>query len=133
MSKKLHIGNRLREERERLGLNQTDFAEKGNVKRKTQYNYETGERCPDADYLSALAAVGVDTNYILTGIRMTKPMNEPQAFYTLRPDQSALLDNYEHCSEEDKTAIKQMALRGAEAQAKEGEQQTEPKKQMNSD
>ena len=61
--------DRLREERERLGLNQTDFAELGGVKKLAQFNYEKGERYPDAGYLMAVAASGVDTQYLLSGER----------------------------------------------------------------
>lgn len=38
------IGERLKEERERLGMNQTDFAAQLNVSKNSQYNYEKGER-----------------------------------------------------------------------------------------
>jgi transcriptional regulator with XRE-family HTH domain len=63
------IGDRLREERERLGLNQTDLAAKVGVSKNSQYNYEKGERSPDAEYLAALQGVGADTTYILLGQR----------------------------------------------------------------
>lgn len=63
------IGARLMEERNRLGMNQTDFAALGGVGKATQINYEKGERSPDADYLGAVAAVGVDVLYVVTGKR----------------------------------------------------------------
>lgn len=63
------IGLRLKEERERLDLNQTDFAKIGGVGRKSQFNYEENERSPDAEYLAAIAAEGADIQYIVTGIR----------------------------------------------------------------
>ena len=63
------IGVRLREERDRLGMNQSDFASAAGTTRKTQFNYETDQRRPDADYLAALAAIGVDVMYVLTGSR----------------------------------------------------------------
>ncbi|MBA1289160.1 helix-turn-helix domain-containing protein [Pseudomonas japonica] len=63
------IGDRLREERERLGLNQTDFAARFGVSKNTQYNYEKGERSPDAVYLCAVQNAGVDALYILLGKR----------------------------------------------------------------
>ena len=63
------IGKRLREERERLGFNQTDFAAIGGVGRKSQFNYEEDERQPDAVYLSAIHGAGADVQYIVTGIR----------------------------------------------------------------
>ncbi|HDR9506582.1 transcriptional regulator [Burkholderia cepacia] len=63
------FAERLREERQRLGLNQTDFAASGGVKRDAQQNYENGSRRPDSSYLEAIAALGVDTAYLLTGQR----------------------------------------------------------------
>ena len=63
------IGARLMEERNRLGMNQTDFAARGGVGKATQINYEKGERSPDADYLGAVAKVGVDVLYVVTGTR----------------------------------------------------------------
>ena len=63
------IGDRLREERERLGMNQSDFAEAAGTTRKSQFNYETNERRPDAEYLAAAAVKGADVQYIVTGHR----------------------------------------------------------------
>lgn len=60
---------RLREERERLRLTQSAFGAIGGVKKVAQINYEKGTRSPDSRYLSALAAKGVDVEYILTGTR----------------------------------------------------------------
>lgn len=67
------IGERLKEERERLGLNQTDFAAMAGASKNTQYNYEKGERSPDANYLAAAAAQGVDVLYVITGTRTPQP------------------------------------------------------------
>lgn len=61
------IGERLKEERVRLGLSQTDLGSIGGVGKTTQINYEKGERSPDASYLSAAASSGVDVLYVLTG------------------------------------------------------------------
>lgn len=63
------IGSRLREEREKLGMNQTDFAAVGGVQKRAQVNYEAGERMPDAVYLAAVAERGADVLYVLTGRR----------------------------------------------------------------
>lgn len=63
------IGERLREERERTGLIQAAFAERAGVAKTTQFNYEKDERAPDALYLAAIAALGIDVLYILTGER----------------------------------------------------------------
>ncbi len=63
------IGDRLREERERLGMSQAAFGELGGVKANAQGNYEKGDRYPDAAYLAAVAVRGVDVLYVVTGQR----------------------------------------------------------------
>lgn len=63
------IGDRLREERDRLGLTQTDFAELVGASKNTQSNYEKEVRKPDSDYLLRLSDAGADTIYVLTGHR----------------------------------------------------------------
>lgn len=75
------IGERLRKERERLGLNQTAFAEAGGVQKRAQINYEKDERFPDAGYLAAVAAVGVDVLFVLTGTQ-SQAQAEPNAALT---------------------------------------------------
>lgn len=62
-------GDRLREERERLGLNQSKFAALVDVHRNAQSNYEAGTRAPDAAYLALASKAGADVLYILTGRR----------------------------------------------------------------
>lgn len=63
-------GVRLREERSRLDLSQGTFAEKVGVHRRTQVNYEAGDREPDAAYYEAAAALGVDVHYVVHGERL---------------------------------------------------------------
>ncbi|MBG6247323.1 MULTISPECIES: helix-turn-helix domain-containing protein [Symbiopectobacterium] len=63
------IGSRLREERDKLGMNQTDFAKLGGQSRGSQAYYERDERSPDARYLSTLSRLEVDVLYVLTGRR----------------------------------------------------------------
>jgi len=60
---------RLKEERVRLGMNQTELGEVGGVRHVAQYRYEKGDRQPDSAYLSNIAAMGVDVQYVLTGKR----------------------------------------------------------------
>ena len=69
MNHLVSIGERLREERVRLGMSQTTFGEVGGVTKKTQMLYEGGERAPDAGYLAAAAESGVDVRYVITGQR----------------------------------------------------------------
>lgn len=61
------IGDRLKEARKSLGLNQDQFCELVNVSRKTQSDYENGRGYPDALYLSILQKQGIDIGYIVTG------------------------------------------------------------------
>lgn len=63
----LPIGERLREQREHLGMNQTDFAKAAGVSRKTLFGYEMGERTPDAAALAAWARLGLDVSYVVSG------------------------------------------------------------------
>lgn len=56
------------------------------------------------EVLAAFGSVGADVLYILTGQRsggQTVPVN---------PRQAALLDNFEHLSEEDKNALERTAF-----------------------
>jgi phage repressor protein C with HTH and peptisase S24 domain len=78
------LGERLREERERLGMSQTQFGDLAQVTKKTQMLYEGDQRSPKADYLTAIAEQGVDVQYVLTGNRsvpfaqpLGMPLSEP--------------------------------------------------------
>jgi transcriptional regulator with XRE-family HTH domain len=65
---------RLKEERTRLGLSQTALAESLGVTKWTVINYERpgGRGTPiPADLLSACARLGMDVQYILTGVPST--------------------------------------------------------------
>lgn len=84
------IGERLREERERLGMNQSDFASIGALTKRALSRYENGERSPDAAFLAAIAVAGADVLYILTGQR-SAPV-APQAL--LPASDRALLDDF---------------------------------------
>lgn len=97
------IGDRLKEERTRLGLNQTEFASMAGVQKNAQSNYEKGDRNPDAAYLAAIATAGVDVLYIITGNRM------PAAAESLAPRSAALVNNFENMADEDKRAIERLA------------------------
>lgn len=63
------FGRRLREERDRLGLTQSQLAEAGGVKRLSQHLYETEVRLPAMDYLVRLKECGVDVVYLMFGTR----------------------------------------------------------------
>lgn len=61
------IGARLKEERERLGYNQLDFAAIGGASKRSQIDWEQGKLVPNAEFLAMVAAAGADVLYILTG------------------------------------------------------------------
>lgn len=65
------IADRLRAEREALGLTQAAMADSCGIAGRSQRNYEAGGRLPDAAYLAAAAVAGADVLYILTGQRAT--------------------------------------------------------------
>lgn len=79
------IGEALKAERLRLGMNQDEFGAAGGVKKRTQISYEQDERSPDAVYLRAISAIGVDVQFILTG---------DQATASLTQDEKELLTGY---------------------------------------
>lgn len=113
MNNFIEIGTRLREERERLGFNQTDFGAVGGVLKKAQFNYEKGERSPDAAYLAAIAAAGADVLYILTGQRVGA-VAPPK----LTRDEEIVLDHFRHCDAQGKETMKQVGMLGAKPKAK---------------
>ncbi len=63
------LGERLREERRRLQLSQSELAQAGGVSLSTQVGYETGARVPDLEYLLRVMEAGIDKDYLLTGAR----------------------------------------------------------------
>lgn len=69
----MDIGFRLREERERLGLTQAAFGELGGSGKTTVLAWEAGGAYPNARFLAAVAAAGVDVRYVITGTRDYKP------------------------------------------------------------
>ncbi|HDZ10046.1 helix-turn-helix domain-containing protein [Pseudohongiella sp.] len=65
----VEIAGRIKEERERLGYLQPEFAAQGAVARNSQSRYELGNGSPSADYLARIARLGADVQYIVTGVR----------------------------------------------------------------
>ncbi|MEQ1975004.1 MULTISPECIES: helix-turn-helix transcriptional regulator [unclassified Xenorhabdus] len=63
------IGFRIKEERERLGLSQTDFAYLTGYSSQTQINFENDVLTPESLYLQEIAKHGFDTVYIITGLK----------------------------------------------------------------
>jgi len=91
------IGARLKEERMRVGMSQAEIAALGGLSNKTQLSYESDARSPDANYLAALAKVGVDVLYVITGVRAL-PSTTPE-------DEAELLDSFRQLNEVGRAAI----------------------------
>lgn len=108
-SKNMTIGERLKEERSRLGLSQTDLGAAGGVGKTTQINYEKGSGSPDAKYLAAAAELGVDVLYVVTGER------KPTAAGSISTEAAKFLEVYQHIGEPDREVLFRMASAFAKA------------------
>lgn len=87
---------RLKDERERIGLNQTAFAAVGGVSRMAQINYEKGVRFPDLEYLEAIAKIGCDIQYIVIGKRSSAALTD---------DETILLEKFRSANLQLKAAV----------------------------
>ncbi|WP_440217229.1 hypothetical protein [Chromobacterium piscinae] len=72
------IGERLREERERLGFTQPAFAGLAETTKKSQIDYEKDVTQPKAGYLAAITKVGADVQYIVTGMRSAQALTSDE-------------------------------------------------------
>jgi transcriptional regulator with XRE-family HTH domain len=104
----MNIGERLKEEREKLGFDQEGFAALGGASRHSQIDWEKGKSFPNAKVLAAYAAAGADVQYILTGI--------PSAI-ALAADERLLLERYRSSSQALKDAALRVLLSGEQASA----------------
>ena len=71
------MGERLRAERERLGLSQPDMAALGGVKPRTYQDWERGIAVVSAEFLSAADTRGIDVSFVITGSRKDTVMSGP--------------------------------------------------------
>lgn len=81
----MSIGERLKEERERLGFTQPAFAGLAETTKKSQIDYEKNLTQPKAGYLAVIARVGADVQYIVTGERSAA---------ALAADETVLLEGF---------------------------------------
>nr|VFJ49586.1 MAG: Helix-turn-helix domain-containing protein [Candidatus Kentron sp. DK] len=115
----MSLGARLKEERTLLRLSQTDFGGLCGVTRQTQRLYEKGDRAPDSNYLATIAKAGADVLYIITGqhgpsgagemLPNTEHRQKNGGEERLKPDESALLENYRHLSRRNQEIIREMS------------------------
>lgn len=97
------IGARLREERDRLGLNQTDFGAIGGVSKMSQINYEKNEHSPSAAYLGALAKQGVDVLYVITGVHADSAQASQAGLSQVHRE---LIDCFDRADDDGKRALR---------------------------
>jgi transcriptional regulator with XRE-family HTH domain len=100
--KHFHIGQRLEEERIRLGLNRSGMASLGRVANSAYGNYEKGDRAPTGEFLVAVAIGGVDVQYVLTG-------NRSESVDGLSGEELRLLANYRESGKQ-KSIIQSVAV-----------------------
>ncbi|WP_333905817.1 helix-turn-helix transcriptional regulator [Delftia acidovorans] len=67
------FGERLRQERERLGLSQADMAKLGGTKMRTFQDWERDVATVSAEFLARISAHGLDISFVLTGLRSFDP------------------------------------------------------------
>lgn len=95
------IGERVKHVRGEL--NQRDFAELLGVAKGSISQIEQGKAMPSGDFLLKIKqALDVDMNWLLTGMGIEGA--------ALSPRETALLDNYRHCSQDGQDAIERVAL-----------------------
>jgi len=92
------IGTRLREQRNQLGLSQTDLGAIAQVTKQTVYAWENDRTMPKAGELVRLAAAGVDVTYVLSGQRSGGMLN---------PEEAALVDNYRNSSPDSQRILRE--------------------------
>lgn len=116
----MSIGERLREERERMGLSQPKFAAIAGTTKQTLFSWESGKTAPDGFQLEALAAGNVDVLYVLTGQRQ-------EALPAADPSEQLLLDNYRRSKLEAKQTLLQSSVLFAAGMAPAPSRSAKPK------
>lgn len=71
------IGERLKNERQRLGLTQPALAEAAGAAKRTVIDWEKGVSSPTAAQLEALARMDLDVLYVVTGQRHQDVVGQP--------------------------------------------------------
>lgn len=104
-------GERLREERIRLGLSQPELAAACGVSRNSQINYEAEKNSPAISYFQHAADRGMDIAYVISGVRAL-PQNflkeERAVFMELSAREEGVLSRFRRLDETGKRAVDQM-------------------------
>lgn len=100
----MSLGERLKEERKRLGFSQSEFAEMVGASYKSQLRWEKDDSAPGADALGVWAGIGLDVLYVVTGQRsdnVTLQKNIPR----MSPEKQELMDAFDDMSPDQRRAI----------------------------
>jgi len=98
----LNIAERIKEERERLGLSQSKFGSIAGVSKQTVITWEKGNTSPTAVQLNEMSSFGLDAMYVLLGRRTI-------AVQSLTVRETCMLENYRALAEEDKAAMQRVS------------------------
>lgn len=98
------FGQRLRFERERIGLTQAQLALKIDATSRTVGKYESGETEIKPSQIIELIKLGADLNYIFFGSRIPAGTQEPSGVYD-RGDVDVLLNAYAHADDVGRAAL----------------------------
>lgn len=108
-SSNVTFGQRLAEERERIGRTQEQLGGLVGATKRSVIDWEGDGSSPKAIYLEKMAPEGIDVLYLLTGQRST-PIQD-----WLTPRQRALLENYDAADEAGKRFIEAAAMRAMQS------------------
>ena len=101
------LGQRLKEERKRVGFTQPQLGEIVSLTKRTVIDWEKDKSSPTGIQLAAMAKHGFDVSYLITGIR-TPPVELPS-------DEALLLDSYRALDAEQKKTALRFWLGGMES------------------
>lgn len=76
-----NIGQRLKEERDRLGFSQEAFGTRIGTTGRTVKKYEANETSPRASELLTAYSAGMDVLYVITGERLPLQLREDRGSY----------------------------------------------------
>nr|WP_295782181.1 helix-turn-helix transcriptional regulator [Rhodoferax sp.] len=102
---------RIKSERKRLGYSQTEFADIAHATRGTVSNWESGVGSPDVVALGALANVGLDVLYVVTGDRSFEPPKK------LTSEEETMLEYFSQADKEARKAALRALLVAASSVA----------------
>ncbi|WFQ80019.1 helix-turn-helix transcriptional regulator [Xenorhabdus sp. SF857] len=95
---KMQICDRLRTEREKLGLTQSEVAKMCGVAFRTYCDYEAGKTEPKASFFSKFSEIGADVMFILTGQRIIQG--------EISMEEQALIEHYRAMSDESRANMR---------------------------